>query len=68
MNGKLKTSHSHWDAGEGGRGCFNCARLRTSCNDIVIPCSMSKDGSGFWRPEGTALVTEEVEENKRVST
>jgi hypothetical protein len=29
---------------------------------------MSKDGSGFWRPEGTALVTEEVEENKRVST
>ena len=49
-----------------GRSCGNCGMRSIPCD--LKGCSKSKDGYGFWRPEGAALVTEEVEENKRVST
>jgi len=43
-----------------GRSCGNCGGRDIHCN--VKKCAESKDGYGFWRPEGAALVTEEVEE------
>jgi hypothetical protein len=44
------------------RGCFNCGMRTAPCD--MGKCSKSKQGEGFWRPEGTALVTEEVEEKQ----
>ena len=39
------------------KGCFNCARLHTTCYDIL-----HKMGRGScWRPEGVALAWNEVE-------
>jgi len=42
------------------RGCFNCARLHTQCDDIL-----SKMGRvACWRPEGVALAYDEKEEQR----
>jgi hypothetical protein len=53
----MATEISRRDASR-DKGCFNCARLHTTCEDIL-----SKMGRvACWRPEGTALIYDEVEE------
>jgi hypothetical protein len=57
---KRSSTSTHFYDGPHCNGCFNCARLHTTCDDIL-----SKMGIGAcWRPEGVALTYDEKEEQR----
>ena len=57
---KLHTVVENQRKDESRKGCFNCARLHTTCYDIL-----HKMGRGScWRPEGVALAWNEKEEQR----